>query len=164
MTKYINFSIFEIEYSKLLESNHNDLIDLSINNDRNTITFKIDEDNIDEMPLCIESYINKNNRSLDELLSIISFYLKSNKIKLYENMLELFINGPKKGNIICIFIYTLDEFIFKYTYDDVNYIYDKLGFDHKVNKIHKQLPKENIDLLKEGFKKYVNPKFKYINI
>ena len=162
MGKYINFSIFEIDYDKLLKSNHNDLTNLSAE-DGNTITIKINRNDIDGARQEIQSYIDKDKRTFWEMIHIINFYITSGRAKFTDKMLDLFTNGPKPGNMLCVFMYTLDQLIFVHGVDSVALVYEVFGFDHNFYK-YNPLPEDRINILKEGFKKYINPKFKYVEI
>lgn len=162
MVNFINFSIFEIDHSKLLESNHNDLADLSAE-DGNTITIAINKNDIDEGRQEIQAYIDKDKNTFMEMIYILIFYITSGKYEFTDKMLDLFTNGPKPGNTICIFIYTFDQLIFAYGADVITRIYESFGFKYNFYN-YDPLPKDRIRLLKEGFKKDPNLNFKYVDI
>ena len=69
MVEFINFSIFEIDHSKLLESDHRDLADLSAE-DENTITVAINKHDIDEGRKEIQAYIDKDKKTFMEMIYI----------------------------------------------------------------------------------------------
>lgn len=80
---------------------------------------------------------------IDKMGKYISFYITSGRAKFTDKMLDLFTNGPKPENTLCV--------------------YEVFGFDHNFYK-YNPLSKDRINVLKEGFKKYTNPKFKYVEI
>lgn len=162
MFKYINFSIFEIDYDKLLESDNDGLTNLSPGNGNN-MTIRINRNDIDEINQDIRSYIDKDDMTFIEMISIISLYIKSGKAKFTDKMLSLFTNGPKPGNSVFIFIYTLDKFIFVNDVDTISLAYKLLGFDHNLYK-YTSISKYIIEELTEGFKEVIVPNFKYIEI
>ena len=162
MFEFIYFSIFEINYDKLLKSDHNDLIIL-FEEDGNMIAIAAYRNDIDEARQEIQAYIDKDKRTFWEMIYIIIFYITSGKAKFTDKMLDLFTNGPKPGNTICVFIHTFDQVIFVHGYNMITRIYELFGFDHNFYK-YDHLPKDKIKLLKEGFKKNAIRNFKYVDI
>lgn len=162
MVEFINFSIFEIDHSKLLESDHRDLADLSAE-DENTITVAINKHDIDEGRKEIQAYIDKDKKTFMEMMYILIFYITSGKYKFTDKMLDLFTNGPKPGNTICIFIYSYDQLIFVHGSTMIAKIYESFEFKCDFYN-YDPLPKDRIRLLKEGFKKDPVLSFKYVDI
>lgn len=162
MFKFIYFSIFEISYDKLLKSDHNDLIILSAE-DGNIMSFTANRNDIDEARQEIQAYIDKDKRTFWEMIYIIIFYITSGKAKFTDKMLDLFTNGPKPGNTICVFIHTFDQLLFVHGANMISRVYDLFGFEHNFRK-YNPLSKDRIKLLKEGFKKDPILKFKYVDI
>ena len=160
--KFINFSIFEIDHSKLLESNHNDLAELSAEHG-NTITIVVNKNDIDEGRKELQTYIDNDKKTFMEMIYTLVFYITSGKYEFTDKMLDLFTNGPKPGNTICIFMYEFDHLIFVHGSNMIARLYESFGFKYDFYN-YDPLPKDRIRLLKEGFKKDPVLRFKYVDI